>query len=99
MEKPTSSPSLKALMSDLSLFEESLLKNSDKDVISSLGSVYRNEVMKKVKDILKDSTPFQMTVEVSILLYLYWSFLFSILDTTTAVDEHFWCKYSDARQH
>ena len=36
-------------MLDLSLFEESLLKDSDEEIISSLGSVYKKEVKKKVR--------------------------------------------------
>ena len=38
---------------------------------------------------MRDSTPFQMATSVSILLYLCLSFPFSVLDTATAVDEHF----------
>ena len=70
MEKPTSPPSIEALISDLSLFEEPLLKDLNEEVISSLGSVYGKEVTKKVEDLLRDSTPFQMVASVSILLYL-----------------------------
>ena len=55
-------------MSDLSLFEELLLKDPNEDVITSLGSVYEKEVT-KVQDFLRDSTPFQMAASVSILLY------------------------------
>ena len=89
VEKPASPPSLEVLMLDLSLFEEPLQKDPDKEVISSLGFVYKKEVTKKVHDLLRDSTPFQMAASVSILLYLCWSFLFSILNTVTVVDEHF----------
>ena len=39
VEKPTSPHFLEALMSDLSLFEEPLLKDPNEEVISSLGSV------------------------------------------------------------
>ena len=48
VEKPTSPPSVEALMSDLSLFEQSLLKDSN-EIISSLGSVYKKEAKKKVR--------------------------------------------------
>ena len=89
VEKSASPPPIEALMSDLSLFEEPLLKDLDKKVISSLGSVYGKEVMKKEYDLPRDSTPFQMAASISILLYLCWSFLFSILDTATAADKHF----------
>ena len=95
VEKPTSPPSLEALMSDLLLFKEPLLKDSDSEVISSLGSMYGKEVTKKVQDLLRDSTPFQMAVAVSILLYLCWSFSFFVLDTATATDEHFWLLYGE----
>ena len=56
--KPASPPSLEALMVDQSLFEEPLLNDSNEEAISSLGSVYRKEVTKKVQDLLRDSTPF-----------------------------------------
>ena len=39
-DKLTSLPSLEALMSDLYLFEELLLKDLDKEVFSSLCAVY-----------------------------------------------------------
>ena len=82
-------------MSDLPLFEESLLNDPNEELISSLRSMYGKEVAKKVQDLLRDSTPFQMETLVSILLYFCWSFLFFVLDTTTAADEHFWCLYGE----
>ena len=68
-------------MSNFFLFEEPLLKDLDKEVIPSLGFVFKKEVTKKVQDLLRDSTPFQMAVALSILLYLCWSFTFSVIDT------------------
>ena len=40
VERPTSPPSMEALMSDLSLFEDSLLKEPDEEVISELEAIY-----------------------------------------------------------
>ena len=70
MEKPASFPSLKALLLNRPLFEEPLLNDPNEDVISSLGSVYEKEVTKKVLDLLKDSTPFQLATSISNLPYL-----------------------------
>ena len=65
-EKPTSPPSLEALMFDLSLLEEPLLKDSDKEVLTSLGEVYDKEVaIKRVPELLNDATPFKMVASVS----------------------------------
>ena len=57
MEKATPHSSLEALLADLTMFEESLLKDPEEDIISGLVSVYGKEVTKKVHDLLKDSTP------------------------------------------
>ena len=48
VEKVASPISLKALITNSSLFEELLLKDPKEKIISWLGSVYRKEVMKKV---------------------------------------------------
>ena len=90
VEKSISLPSLKALMTDPSLFEEPLLKDPDEEVISLLGFMYGKEVTKNVQDPLKDSAPFQMAASVSIYLYFCWSFQIFVLHTTTVVDELFW---------
>ena len=90
VEKSTSLPSLKALMTDPSLFEESLLKDPDEEVISFLGFMYGKEVTKNVQDPLRDFAPFQMAASVSIYIYFCWSFQIFVLDTTTVVDELFW---------
>ena len=63
-EEPRSPPSLEALMSDLSLFEELLLKGSDEEVLSSLGALYVREAIKRVHALLKDATPFKMATSV-----------------------------------
>ena len=52
-------------MMDSSLFKEPLIKDPDEEVISLLGSIYGKEVTKKVQDLLRDSTPFQMAASVS----------------------------------
>ena len=90
MENLASPPSIEALLSDRPLFEEPLLNDSDKKVISSLGSMYEKEVTKKVLDLLWDSTPFQMAASVSNLPYLCLLFLLFVLDITIDKDEHFW---------
>ena len=66
MEKSTSPPSLEALMLDTLLFEESLLKDPNEEVISALGVVYGEEALKGVQELLKDATPFRMTNSISI---------------------------------
>ena len=73
---------------DSSLFEELLLKDPDDEVISWLGFVYGKEVTKKVQDLLRDSTPFQMTTSVSLCLYFMFSSFFFLLKTII-LDEHF----------
>ena len=48
-KKLTSPPSLKALMSDPSLFEELPLEVPDEGAFSSMGEVYSREVVKEVR--------------------------------------------------
>ena len=48
MENPMSPPSLEALMSDSSLFEEPVFKEPDEEVIFALGAVYGQEALKGV---------------------------------------------------
>ena len=76
-------------MSDLSLFEESLLKDPKQGGYLLVRICVREGGDEEGAGLLRDSTPFQMAASVSILLYLCWLFLFSVLDTTTAADEHF----------
>ena len=67
-------------MSDSSLLEEPLLKDLEKEVVSELGAVYGNEVLKGVQELLKDATPFKMATLTSIFFYLfvgYFHLLFS----------------------
>ena len=76
-------PSLEALMADLTMFEELLLKDPEEEVISWLVSVYGKVVMKKVQDLLMDYTPFQMAATVILCLYFmfsFMSFLFFVVD-------------------
>ena len=58
VEEVASPPSLEALMVDLTLFEELLLKDLEEEVIIGLDSMYGQVVKKKVQDLLRDSTPF-----------------------------------------
>ena len=58
--------------------EEAPLKDLEEEVITALGSVYGDIVIKKVLDLLRDSTPFQMAVTVlpypfsaSLLLFFF----------------------------
>ena len=76
VEKAAFPPSFEVLIMDSSLFEELLLKDPDDEVISWLGFVYGKEVTKKVQDLLRDSTPFQMTTSVSLCLYFMFSSFF-----------------------
>ena len=90
VEEAASILSIEALMADLTLFKEPLLKDPKEEVISGLVSVYGKEVMKKVQDLLRDCTPFQMAALEILCLY----FLFSIMSlflllTTTVSNKHF----------
>ena len=60
-------------MADLTLFEEPLPKDPKEEVIVKLVFVYEEAVTKKVHDLLRDSTPFQMATTVM----LYHDFLCS----------------------
>ena len=75
-------PSLEALMEDLTMFEELLLKDPEEEVISRLVFVYGKVVTKKVQDLLRDSIPFQMATMVILCLYFMFSFmsLFFVVD-------------------
>ena len=52
--------SLEGLMVDSTLFEELLIKDPEEEAIDGLASMYWQAVTKKVYDLLRDSTPFQM---------------------------------------
>ena len=52
-------------MLDLSLFEEQLLKDSNEEVLTSLGEVYNKEALKGVQELMKDTTTFKMAASVS----------------------------------
>ena len=83
VEEAVSPPSLEALIADLTLFEEPLLKDPEEEVISGLVSVYGKVVTQKVLDLLRDSTPFQMAALVIPCLYFTFSFmspLFFVVD-------------------
>ena len=77
VEKVASPPSLEALITDSSLSKEPFFKDPNKE----LGFVYEKEVTKKVQDLLRDSTSFQMATSVSLCLYflsliIFFSFFF-----------------------
>ena len=56
------------------MFEKPLLKDPKKEVIFGLVFVYEKVVTKKVHDLLRDSTPFQMAILVILCLYFLFSF-------------------------
>ena len=85
-EKPTSPPSLEALMSNLSLFDEPLLKDPDEEVLTLLGEVYSKEAIKGVQELLKDATPFKMAASLStfpicclLSIYVYTFYLLPVI--------------------
>ena len=65
-EVDTPSPlSMEALMADQTLFEEQILKDPEEEVTTALGLVYGALVIKKVLDLLRDSTHFQVAFVVT----------------------------------
>ena len=52
-------------MADPTLFAKLLLKDPEEEVTTALGSVYGPPVIKKVLDLLRDSTSFQVAVAVT----------------------------------
>ena len=67
---PPPSPSLKALLLNLLLFKEILLKDADEEVISALGAVYGHEAFKGMRELLKDATLFKIADSISISFHL-----------------------------
>ena len=55
MEEVALPPSLEALLANLTLIKEPLLKDREEEVISELVFVYEKVVTKKVQDLLRDS--------------------------------------------
>ena len=51
-------------MANPNMFEEPLSKDHEEEVTTTLGSVYKAQVIKKVLDLLRDSTPFQVATAV-----------------------------------
>ena len=78
-ENLTFPPSIEALMSDLSMFEEPPLENPDEEMVSSLGVVYEVEAIKGVLELLKDATPFKMVASISVFLIFYFLVTFLYL--------------------
>ena len=52
-------------MENPTLFEEPLLKDLEEEVTTALGSVYGVPLIKKVLDLLRNSTPFHVVVAVT----------------------------------
>ena len=64
---PLSPFSMEVLIVDPHMFEEPLLlKDPEKDLVSDLAVDFGARVIKKVLDLLRDSTPFQMVVMVTL---------------------------------
>ena len=99
VEKLASPFSLEALIADQSLIEEPLMSDPNEEAITSFGFVYGKVVTKKVQDLLRDSTPFQMAALVSIHSYLCCSFPIFVFDIAIVVDEHIWRLYNAVLQH
>ena len=57
-----SSPFMECLIADSLMFEEPLLQDPDKEMVSDLSSEFGAPVIKKVLDLLCESTPFQMVI-------------------------------------
>ena len=96
---PPSPPSMEALMADSHLFEEPLLQNPDKEMVSDLAAEFEAPMIKKVLYLLWESTPFQMAAAVTLyswsrLLFLEFLFVslvvvvFFFLNGTCDTDEH-----------
>ena len=89
-----SPPSLEALMSDLSLFEEPLLKDLEKEVFTSLGEVYTKKAITRVQELLKDVFPFKMAASVNTFLFVVYSvfmyipFIYYMIYFVILADEH-----------
>ena len=54
---PPSPPSMEALMADQHLFEEPLFQDPDKELVSDLAAEFGAPVIKKVLNLLLESTP------------------------------------------
>ena len=65
LNKLESSPSLGALLSDSSLFEEIPLEVHDEGAFTSLGDLFGRDAMKEARDPIKDATPFKVTIAIS----------------------------------
>ena len=72
---PPSPPSIEAMMADFHPFEEPLLQDPDKEVVSDLATEFGAPAIKKVLDLLWESNPFQMAAVVT--LYSWSSLLFN----------------------
>ena len=79
-------------MADLILFKEPQLKDLKEEVITRVDSVYRQAVTKKVQDILRHSTSFQMATLVILCLSFMCAsmFMFVFFLIATISDEHLW---------
>ena len=53
-------------MADPTLFKEPHLKNPKEEVMTIVGLVYKAPLIKKILDLLRDSTPFQVVVVVTL---------------------------------
>ena len=63
---PPSPPSMESLMENSHLFGEPLLQDPDKEVVSNLVTEFGAPMIKKVLDLLRESTPFKMAIAVTL---------------------------------
>ena len=110
MEKPTSPPSLEALLSNPSLFEELSFEGPDEKVLSSLGVMYGGEEVKGVQKLLKNATSFKMATTVNPFYFIIIIFFSIYMDSSSfaytflssvqmSVFGAYMTKYRDRRQH
>ena len=91
-------------MANPTLFVKLLLKDPEEEVTTALGLVYGTPVIKKVLDLLRDSTPFQVVVAVTpcpcihSLFPPYSSILVMDLMQMSIFGAYL-ARYCDARQH
>ena len=71
---PPSPHSMEALRADSLMFEEPLIQDLNKEVVFNLALEFKALVIKKVLDLLSESTPFQMAAVIT--LYVWFGLLF-----------------------
>ena len=103
-EKTDVPPSLEALMSNLSLFDEPLLKDLDEEVLTLLSEVHGKEAIKGVQKFMKDAIPFNMmtfvsTFPICCLLSMDIPFICYMLYFVILTNEHVQHLYGEVQRH